>query len=113
MLGIVAEGTEDERWEALVTAMMALGPVHERRSRYGAKPALYLDAREIAHCEAPGLIDLRITRAGWSRARDQYADDPAVRRDIARRDWIELVLSSAADLGRLSELLAIALECNG
>jgi Family of unknown function (DUF5519) len=86
--------------------------VRERRSRYGDKPALYLGAREIAHCEAPGLVDLRITHAGWSRARDQYAEDPAVRRDPARRDWIELVLGSAADLDRLASLLTIAVECN-
>ncbi len=92
--------------------MLALGPVYERRSRYGDKPALYLDAREIAHCEAPGLIDLRITRSGWSRVRDQYAEDPAVRRDPARRDWIELMLSSAADLDRLAGLLSVAVECN-
>ena len=108
----MADGREDELWEALVAAMLALGPVHERRSRYGDKPALYLGAREIAHCEAPGLIDLRVTRAGWSRALGQYADDPAVRPDPGRRDWIELVLSSGADLGRLAQLLAIAVAGN-
>jgi len=72
------------------------------------KPALFIEGREIAHLEAPGVIDLRITRRGWSQARDEYGDDPAVHRDPARRDWIELLLHSPADLDRLTRLLVIA-----
>jgi hypothetical protein len=34
----------------------------------GDKPALFVGSREIAHLEAPGVIDLRITRAGWAPA---------------------------------------------
>ncbi len=92
--------------------MMAAGPVAERRSRYGDKPALFCASREIAHLEAPGAIDLRITRAGWSQVKDRFGADPAVRRDPSRRDWIELHLDSPADLGRLGGLLAVALAAN-
>jgi len=35
--------------------MMAVGPVRERGSRYGDKPALFTGLREIAHLEAPGV----------------------------------------------------------
>jgi hypothetical protein len=35
-----------------------------------------------------------------------------VHRDPSRRDWIEIHLSSQADLGRLGELLAIAMTAN-
>lgn len=105
-------GHDDPLWNAFVTAMLAAGPAVERRSRYGDKPALYIQEREVAHLEALGIIDLRITRPGWSRARDQYAGDPAVCRDPSRRDWIELYLRSPDDLDRLTPLLAIAIAEN-
>ncbi len=99
-------------WEAFVVAMLAAGPVLERRSRYGEEPALFTAIREIAHLEAPGVIDLRITGAGWSRVKDRFGADPAVRRDRSRRDWIELHLDSAADLDRIGGLLTAALAAN-
>lgn len=102
----------DPRWEAFVAAMLAAGQAYERRSRYGGKPAVFIEGREVAHLEAPGVIDLRITRQGWSQARDDYGDDPAVRHDPSRRDWIELHLQSPADLGRLTQLLDIAMAAN-
>jgi hypothetical protein len=108
----MSDGRGDVLWEAFVIAMLAAGPAVERRSRYGDKPALFTASREIAHLEAPGVIDLRITRAGWSRVRDRFGADPAVRRDPSRRDWIELHLGSAADLDRLGGLLAAAMAAS-
>jgi len=102
----------DERWEAFVTAMCSAGPVRERRSRFGDKPALFAGSREIAHLEAPGVIDLRITHAGWAQVRDDFGQDAAVRHDRSRRDWIELRLQSVADLDRLGRLLAVAMTAN-
>lgn len=58
------------------------------------------------------MIDLRITRAGWSRVSDRFGADPAVRRDPSRRDWIEVHLDSAADLDRLGGVLAAAIAAN-
>jgi Family of unknown function (DUF5519) len=108
----MSDGQGDMLWEAFVVTMLAAGPALERRSRYGDKPALFTASREIAHLEAPGVIDLRITRAGWLKVKDRFAADPAVRRDRSRRDWIELHLDSPADLDRLNELLAAAMAAN-
>jgi hypothetical protein len=102
----------DPVWEAFVVAMLTAGPARERPSRYGGKPALYTDKREIAHLEAPGVIDLRITRAGWSAVRAEFAGDQAVRHDPGRRDWIELHLTSPAEVSRLRKLLTTAMEAN-
>jgi Family of unknown function (DUF5519) len=109
----MSHDADDLLWEAFVAAVLAVGQAEERRSRYGDKPALFTANREIAHLEAPGVIDLRITRAGWSRIREEFGDDPAVWRDPSRRDWIELHLCSTADLDRLSVLLTVAVAANG
>jgi hypothetical protein len=42
-------------WEAFVTAMLAMGPAQERKSRYGDKPALVAGRRAIDHLEAPDV----------------------------------------------------------
>ena len=102
----------DMLWDDFVALMLAAGPVHEHRSRYADKPALLTERREIAHLEAPGVIDLRITREGWKKVSEDFAADPAVHRDRSRRDWIELHLRSAADLDRLGPLLTTALAAN-
>jgi hypothetical protein len=106
------EGQGDLLWDAFVLLMIAAGPAQERDSRYGDKPALVSGSREIAHLEAPGVIDLRITRDGWSRVSAEFGDDPAVRRDPGRRDWIELHLSSLADIERLRPVLRAAMAAN-
>jgi len=108
----MADDQGDALWDRFVTAMLAAGPAQERPSRYGDKPALFAGNREIAHLEAPGVIDVRITRAGWSRVSAGFGDDPAVRHDPARRDWIELHLHSVADLDRLRQLLITAMAAN-
>jgi hypothetical protein len=108
----VGRDQDDPLWDAFVAAMLAIAPLDERRSRFADKPALFLDGREVAHCEAPGLIDVRITQSGWSRVRDRYRDDPAVRKDPSRRDWLELVLGSPAELASLAPLLAEAVASN-
>ena len=104
--------TSTALWDAVVATMLPLGPVDERRSRYGDKPALVVGSREIAHLEAPGIVDLRITQAGWSQVRERFGTDPAVRRAKNRKDWLELVLESPADVDRLTPLLAVAVAAN-
>jgi Family of unknown function (DUF5519) len=106
------ENEGDVLWDAFVLLMLAAGPVQERASRYGDKPALVAGSREIAHLEAPGVIDLRITRNGWSRVSADFGDDPAVRHDPGRRDWIELHLGSLEDLERLGPVLRTAIAAN-
>jgi hypothetical protein len=102
----------DGLWDLFVDAMLAAGHALEGRSRYGDKPALFAGRREIAHLEADGVIDLRITREGWAQAKPDFAGDPAVRRDPGRRDRIELRLRGRGDLDRLARLLAIAAASN-
>jgi hypothetical protein len=108
----MAADHEDPLWDAFVEATLRAGYADERRSRFGDKAALFVGGREVAHLEAPGVIDLRITSAGWAQAKPRYGDDPAVHREPSRRDWIEIHLSSRKDLARLAGLLAIAVAAN-
>jgi hypothetical protein len=106
------DGSEcDPFWEAFVTAMLAVGSARERQSRYGNKPALFIESREVAHLEAPGIIDLRITRQGWAEIKGAYANHPAVHRDPSR-GWIELRPRSISDLDLLASLLRTAVAAN-
>jgi hypothetical protein len=109
---MTGDAADDPIWDAFVDAMLALGATRERGSRYGDKPALVLGAREIAHREGPGLIDLRLTRQGWADVRAVFAGDPLVHRDPGRRDWIELRLRSPDDLAGLWTILARGVAAN-
>jgi hypothetical protein len=98
----------DEIWSAVLDLCREHGPVVARRSRFADKPALFLGRREFAHWEGPGLVDLRITAAGWRRHADRFAGDPAVTRSSTRRDWIDLRLSGVDDVERLRPLFETA-----
>ncbi len=101
----------DEVWEAVVAVLLPAG-ASERRSRYADKPALGIGRREIAHPEAPGVVDLRVTAAGWRALRQDWGADPAVEFEPGRRDWITLRPSSPADVLRLTPLLEAAAAAN-
>jgi luciferase-like monooxygenase len=107
----MAEGA-DPVWEAFVELILPMGALREEPSRYGAKPAVYLNGREIAHSEAPGHIDLRITRGAWVEIRGEFADNSALVSRAGRRDWIELFLESPDDLIRLVPLISAAVDAN-
>jgi hypothetical protein len=113
MLLRMDEGHEDLIWDAFVTAILATGKAHERQSRYGDKPAVYIGTREVAHLEAAGTIDLRITRQGWSRVKDEYGGDPTLHHEPSRRDWIELRPRTPEELKHLAGLLTVAIDENG
>ena len=46
-------GHDDPGWDAFVTTMLAVGPSHERRSRYGDKPALFIEAAKSPTSKRP------------------------------------------------------------
>lgn len=101
----------DPVWEAVVELLLPLGPVTERRSRYGDKPALVVAGqREIAHCEAPGVVDVRITRRGWRRFGPTYDGDRRVQRR-GSSDWVQLRLT-VDDVEAMSDLLSAVVAAN-
>jgi Family of unknown function (DUF5519) len=101
----------DVLWPAVVEVCSEVGPVYERPSQWGGKPALFLDRREIAHYDGDGIVDVRITASGWKGV--AFGDDPAVTRDRSRRDWVSIRIASTEDLERLRPLLEAAVRANG
>jgi len=107
----VSDTTADPVWEAIVEVVLPLGPVYERRSRYGDKPALFVaPQREIAHREAPGVVDVRVTREIWRRIAFRYGDDDRIR-PRGRSDWVELHLTTH-DVEAMKDLLTEAVHAN-
>ncbi|MGW6277044.1 hypothetical protein [Kribbella sp. NPDC055071] len=102
----------DEIWDRFVDLVLTVGAVEECRSRYGDKPAIRLGQREIAHSEAPGRIDIRITRAGWRKIRADYADDSAIVKEPTRTDWLELRFATLEDLAGYRPVLHTLIESN-
>jgi hypothetical protein len=84
----------------------------ERRSRYGDKPALTLHGREVAHCETPGIVDLRVTGQGWRTLPEQVRSDPRLRRHPGRRDWVELRVDTPADVVALEVVIRAVTSAN-
>jgi hypothetical protein len=102
----------DKTWSAVLDLCRELGPIAVQRSRFANKPALFVGRREFAHWDGPGLVDLRITAAGWRQHAGQFADDAAVQRDSTRRDWIDLQLTGVDDVERLRPLFETAIAAN-
>jgi hypothetical protein len=78
----VTGGDDGLRWDAFVTAMLGKRGV---RAPLPYARFLFIEAWD-AYLEAPGVIDLRITRQG-GHGQSVYGGDPAVRNDRSRRDW--------------------------
>jgi hypothetical protein len=64
----------DAVWEAFVLAMLVAARSRNGDPAIGDKSALFSASREIAHLEAPSVIDVRITRAGWSQVKDRRGE---------------------------------------
>jgi len=104
---------DDPIWLAVVDLCEELGPVEHRACRWADKPALFLGRREIAHAEAPGLLDLRITVKGWRAQAAAFTGDPGIHHDPRRRDWIELNIAAPGEVERLRPLFEQSIAANG
>ena len=81
-----------------------------RPSRFrGHADALWLGAREIAHCHN-GQVDMRVTRAVVRQLRDELRSDARIDLRGPGFDWILIRVRTAADLERATELLRYAMR---
>src|SRR5579875_1786519 len=99
----------DAFWGGVLSAARELGPVEVRISGTAAKPALWLHDHELARWQAPGVIDVRVTAAGWEQLRTSFDGDPAVAPDPSSPDWVVL-RGGASDVERLRPIVAAAVR---
>jgi hypothetical protein len=66
MIMSMTGGHDDPCWDAFVTAMLAGGPAGERPSRYGGKPVLLIEGRELG-VVLVALVEVGPGRGAFSR----------------------------------------------
>lgn len=75
-------------------------------------PALWVGAREVAHIDADGALDLRLTRRVLSQRRAALRADGRVRLRPSGSDWCEVVVATPDDVAFALELVAAAVAAN-
>jgi hypothetical protein len=60
----------------------------------------------------PGASTSASPGPGWKQIRAEWADDPAIVKESARSDWLELRVDSAEDLARYRSVFKVMLNLN-
>lgn len=91
--------------ETLRDAMTELDDVVESPSMFKDDLAYWVNGKEIAHFEANGLIEIRLTRAVIRERRGELKVDPRVDLRYSGSDWIVVCYSSPQDLPFVVDLV--------
>lgn len=76
---------------------------------FSDRPALWVNGKEIAHRDADGNYDVRLTRQVIRQMHDRLRTEPHVHlRSPSTSDWVEVEVTDADDETLLVELVAIA-----
>jgi hypothetical protein len=81
-------------------------------SAFSDGQALWLGTREIAHFDAEGVLDVRLTHAVIRDRRAELDADDRISLRGARSDWLEFTLATAIDEDDAFTLVADAVAAN-
>jgi hypothetical protein len=90
---------------SLPARLLEVEGVEESPSMFGDKPALWVNGREIAHADAPGVYDVRLTRRVVSELRPRLKADPRVQLRPSTSDWVSVTVAGEKDDDLLAELV--------
>jgi hypothetical protein len=90
--------------QRLAGRLRSVEGVVESPSVFGPGNAVWCNGREIAHFDADGSLDLRLTKSVIRELRPLLRNDPRVELRRGRSDWIELHVSSSDDIAFALEL---------
>lgn len=97
------------RVEKELTHRLSLLPGVDRGgSMFGHRSAYWVNGKEIAHLEAPGVIEIRCTREVIRQRRSQLKSDHRVTLRRSGADWLTVRVRTVADLDLVTELVALA-----
>src|SRR5688572_19600839 len=78
-------------------------------SAFGEGPAWWAGGKEVAHVDADGTVDIRLTRAEIRARRAELRADGRVHlRTSSSADWLEVVVAGDEDVALAVELVRIA-----
>lgn len=84
--------------DSIVSRLLALPGVEERRSRFADKPALFFGGREFFHLDEPGLADVRLGRKTIRSRIDDLRSDRRIELRTGSSDWIHVRFRSGDDV---------------
>jgi hypothetical protein len=84
----------------------------ESESMFAPNPAYWVNGKEVAHFEADGVIEIRLTRARIKARRPALKSDPRVHLRPSGADWITVRVSDAGDLDFVAELVDLARDAH-
>jgi hypothetical protein len=92
--------------------LLAIDGVVESPSMFSERPALWVNGKEIAHEDADGAYDVRLTRQLIRQMRDRLRVDPRVHLRSSASDWVEVTLDGAGGEELLVELVTAAADAH-
>jgi Family of unknown function (DUF5519) len=75
-------------------------------------PAVWVGRREIAHFDADGMLDIRLTKASIRSRRAAFAVDDRISLRPGTSDWLELSLHTVGDVDFAVSLVEEAIAAN-
>ncbi len=74
--------------------------------------AIWVGRREVAHVDADGTLDVRLTKAVIRARRDELRRDPRLRFRAGQSDWIEVDFANQGDIDFAVDLVEDAIAAN-
>jgi hypothetical protein len=76
--------------EALIVRCGGLDGATLGEGRFGPGPAVWVGRREVAHPDADGTVDVRLTRKLIMDRKSDLEADPRIRLRPAQSDWLSV-----------------------
>ena len=88
------DGLDQKLWARLGVIPL----MDEGESVFSEGPAYWVNAKQVAHLMAPGVLELRLTKAEIRDRRAALKSDPRVELRRSGSDWLILRFSNDADV---------------
>jgi hypothetical protein len=75
-------------------------------------PAVWVGRREVAHIDADGAVDIRLTKQQIRRRRTELEQDTRISLRAPSSDWLEVRAATDADIDFAVTLIADAVAAN-
>jgi len=98
---------------SLCQRLLAIDGIFESPSTFSGRPAVWVNGKEIAHRDADGSYDIRLTRQVIRQMRDQLRAEPRVHlRASSSSDWVEVEGTDAEGEELVVELVRAAADAH-